>query len=124
MGFLPGDIMAAEVSAMDESMLEELVEGILSLMRDQVISIILFGSVARGTNTPESDIDIALILRNKMNAETESMLSAFTADIGLKHDKLLSIVDIEEEFFLAWKDVIPFYANVEREGIVLWKKAA
>ena len=109
---------------MDKNMLEELVDGILSLMRDQVVSIILFGSVARGTNTPESDVDIALILRGKMNAETESRLSAFTADIGLKHDKLLSIVDIEEDFFLAWKEVIPFYANVEREGVVLWKKAA
>jgi len=116
--------MTAEVSSMDKNLLEELVEGILSLVRDQVVSIILFGSVARGTNTPESDIDIALILRGKMNAETESRLSAFTADMGLRHDKLLSIVDIEEEFFLAWKEVIPFYANVEREGIVLWKKAA
>ena len=116
--------MAVEVREMDKNMLEELVDGILSLIRDQVVSIILFGSVARGTNTPESDVDIALILRGKMNAETESRLSAFIADIGLKHNKLFSIVDIEEEFFLAWKDVIPFYANVEREGVVLWKKAA
>lgn len=116
--------MAAEVSAMDKNMLEELVAGILSLVRDQVVRIILFGSVARGTDTPESDVDIALILRGKMDAEVASRLSAFAADVGLRHDKLLSIVDIEEEFFLAWKDVIPFYANVEREGIVLWKKAA
>ena len=107
-----------------ETMLEELVKGILSLMRDQIVSIILFGSAARGTNTSESDIDIALILRRKIDAEKKSKLSAFTADIGLKYDRLLSIVDIEEDFFLAWKDVIPFYANVEREGIVLWKQAA
>ena len=123
MGFLPGDIMAAEVSAMDESMLEELVEGILSLMRDQVISIILFGSVARGTNTPESDIDIALILRGKMSAETESQLLDLTVDLDLKYDTVLSVVNVDEDFFLKWKKAIPFYRNVEKEGIVLWKAA-
>ena len=107
-----------------EDMLDELVRGLLSLMRGQIVSIILFGSVARGTDTPESDIDIALILRGKISAETESRLSTFTADVGLKYDRLLSVVDIDEDFFLAWKDVIPFYANVEKEGIVLWKQAA
>ena len=104
-------------------MFEELVKGILALMQGQVMSIILYGSVARGTDTPESDIDIALIIRGAMDAETESKLSKFTTDMNLKYDKVFSVIDIEEDFFLKWKRAMPFCRNVEEEGIVLWKAA-
>lgn len=108
---------------MDKNMFSELVDGILSLMREQVVRIILYGSVARGTDTPESDVDIALILHGKMSAETKSGLLDLIVELNLKYDKVLSVVDIDEEFFLTWKNAIPFYGNVEREGIVLWKAA-
>ena len=104
-------------------MSEELVNGILTLMQGQVMSIILYGSVARGTDTPESDIDIALIIRGIMDDETEMGLSRFTTDMNLKYDKVFSIIDIEEDLFLKWKRAMPFCRNVEEEGIVLWKAA-
>ena len=44
---------------MEKSVLNELVEGILSIMEDRIVRIVLYGSVARGTNTEESDIDVA-----------------------------------------------------------------
>ena len=105
------------------AMLAEFVDGILSFMREQVVSIILYGSVARGTDDPGSDVDIELILRGKMNAETESRLTDLSVNLDLKYDVVLSVVDVTEEFFLKWKDLIPFYTNVEKEGIVLWKAA-
>lgn len=45
---------------MEKSVLNELVEGILSIMEDRIVRIVLYGSVARGTNTEESDIDVAI----------------------------------------------------------------
>ena len=106
-----------------EPMFRELVDGILSFMREQVASIILYGSAARGTSTPDSDIDIALILRDKLNKETHSRLLDLIVDLNLKYDKLFSVANIDEDFFMKWKDAIPFYGNVEKEGIVLWKAA-
>lgn len=47
---------------MDQAMIEELVNGLKSIYADNLVSIILYGSVARGTNTEESDIDVAVIL--------------------------------------------------------------
>ena len=91
-----------EATATSE-MFKELVGGILALMHGRVVSIILYGSVARGTDTPESDIDIALIIRGTMDDETESRLSRFTTDMNLKYDKFFSIIDINEDFFLKWK---------------------
>ena len=115
--------LSVSVKSLVPGMFEELVNGILALMRGRVVSIILYGSVARGTDTPESDIDIALIIRGDMDAETESRLSGFTTDMNLKYDKVFSIIDINEAFFLKWKRAMPFCRNVEKEGIVLWKAA-
>lgn len=48
------------MSPVDEKILMELVDGILGIMKNRVISIILYGSVTRGTNTEESDVDVAI----------------------------------------------------------------
>ena len=38
---------------------EELINGLLEILDDKIESIILYGSVARGDSTAESDIDIS-----------------------------------------------------------------
>ena len=106
-----------------DEMFSELVDGLLSLMRDQVVSIILYGSVARGTDMPESDIDIVLITRSGLDTDTDRALSALVAEMDLKHSVVFSVVDIEESFFLKWRKAMPFCRNIEEQGIVLWKAA-
>ena len=56
---------------MEQMVLGELVEGILSILESQVIRIVLYGSVARGTNTAESDVDIALLLNGNLSREID-----------------------------------------------------
>lgn len=63
----------------------ELIEELKDIFNEKLISIILYGSVAKGTDTDESNVDIAIILK--------------------------------------WEDVLPFYKNVKRDGVVLWKVA-
>ena len=91
---------------MDQDMANELVNGFLSVMPGRLNQIILYGSVARGSSSKDSDIDIALIVKDKLDGDTEDRLSDFIVDR-----------------FTAWKMVIPFYQNVSREGVVLWKAA-
>ncbi|HJC64580.1 MAG TPA: nucleotidyltransferase domain-containing protein [Candidatus Blautia merdavium] len=92
-------------------------------MDNRLVSIILYGSVARGTNTEESDVDIALIMHGKLDFDTEDKLSDFIVDMNLKYDKVFSVIDIDIAHFRKWINVLPFYQNVEREGVVLWKAA-
>ena len=108
---------------MQDSMYEELVRGLLDILPTQTVRIVLYGSTARGTAGPESDIDIALFLSSRMDAGQEERLSGLIADMNLKYDKVFSVVDIHQETFVKWLEVTPFYQNVEREGIVLWKAA-
>ena len=108
---------------MEQMVLGELVEGILSILESQVIRIVLYGSVARGTNTAESDVDIALLLNGNLSRETEDKLSDLIVDLNLKYDIVLSVIDIDFEMFKKWEKVTPFYKNVNEEGVVLWKAA-
>ena len=73
---------------MEQMVLGELVEGILSILESQVIRIVLYGSVARGTNTAESDVDIALLLNGNLSRETEDKLSDLIVDLNLKYDTI------------------------------------
>ena len=82
---------------------------------------ILYGSYARGEETNESDVDIAIILLEKPDRETAKRMIDCVASCELRCDKVLSVIDIDYEKFNRWKDTLPFYRNILRDGIVLWK---
>lgn len=106
-----------------KNILSELVNGIVKIVENKLVRIILYGSVARGTNTEESDVDIALLMHGGLDFDTEDRLSDFIVDMNLKYDRVFSVIDIDIEHFQRWIKALPFYQNVEREGIVLWKAA-
>ena len=43
--------------------------------------------------------------------------------LDLDNDVVIATTIIEKNQFDAWKDVLPFYKNINREGIQLWKAA-
>ena len=54
------------MKGLDEKITDELVAGILNVIEEKVTRIVLYGSVARGTDTKESDVDVALLLTKSM----------------------------------------------------------
>jgi predicted nucleotidyltransferase len=110
-------------SIMNDNIRRELVDGIINTLGNMVISIILYGSVARGTDLESSDVDIAVLLNGELNPTLEDQLSDFIVDMNLEYDKVFSVIDISIDRFKEWEKILPFYQNVSREGIVLWKAA-
>lgn len=108
---------------MEQEVYMELVESVLNIMGDRVVRIMLYGSAARGTALEDSDVDIALLVNESMDSEMEDKLSDIIVDMNLKYDKVFSVIDIEFEKFCKWGNVMPFYQNINKEGIVLWKAA-
>ena len=108
---------------MEEKIQTEFVLGILRILDKRLLKIVLYGSVAKGTETEESDIDIALIMYGKLDSDTEDKLSDFVVDMNLKYDKVFSVIDIDIDHFRTWMKALPFYQSVEKEGIVLWTAA-
>ena len=102
---------------------EELVQGLTEIFQKNMSAIILYGSVARGDATDESDIDIAIIIKDEMDNQTKSRFISWAADIDIRHERVFSIVDIKEENMKKWERTLPFYQNIRKEGIVLWRAA-
>ena len=107
---------------LDKELVGKIVDGVRGAYGDNLISIILYGSVARNTATQESDIDIALIIY-KDNKNMYNDWKNIVVDLDLEYDQVISTALIEKAKFEKWKRVIPYYKNIEREGIVLWKAA-
>lgn len=95
-----------------------------SIYGKTILEVILYGSFARGTQTEESDVDIALILSGKpARSLTDAMIDCVAAH-ELNCGRVLSVIDIDVGKFDRWGDVLPFYRNIRNEGVVLWKAAA
>lgn len=105
------------------SLKEELIRGLLHIFTDNIVAIILYGSVARDENSPESDIDIAIIVKDHMDAATREQFIKWAAEMDLRYDRVFSIVDILEENMNKWGKILPFYQNVQKEGVILWRAA-
>lgn len=106
-----------------EEMTKEIINGLTSIFNEDIERIILYGSVARKEETPESDVDIAIIVKKKMDETNSKQFIAWAADLDLKFNKVFSIIDIQEDVMKKWGDVLPFYKNIKKEGIILWKAA-
>ena len=82
-------------------------------------NVILYGSYARGDYDEESDIDV-MIMVDMSREELEKYrrtINNFCADLDLQYSVLLSSKLQSKPFFNEWKNVLPFYQNVEKEGI-------
>ena len=106
----------------DTEMFDDIVNGILSVMGDDVLKIILYGSVARGDNTWESDVDIAVITSRHYDWKDREKIYDGLYEYDLKYDTIFQIVPIEKEHFYGWLFDLPFYYNIDEEGIILWTK--
>lgn len=110
-------------------MQDEKLKMILSLVLQQVKLIvgddlsetILYGSYARGDYDVESDIDIALIidLERRQVQMFRGALVEVISKMNMDYDVLFSIQCIPKNDFEQYKNDLPFYRAVDREGVRL-----
>ena len=107
--------------------LKETVTDMITELRDiygnRLSRVVLYGSYARGTQTEESDVDIAVLLNGKPTKTVTDAMIRCVASHELECGKILSVIDIDAEKYDQWKDVLPFYRNIQNEGRVLWQAA-
>lgn len=106
-----------------ETALKELVPGLREIYGDLIDSIVLYGSTARGTQTDESDVDVAILLHAGATKEMREQMLDLVVDLELACGKVLSVLCIDYEKFVEWKDTLPFYKNIRKDGVVLWQAA-
>ncbi len=103
------------------SLLKEMSARLKFLYKKDLKAVVVYGSYARGTQTEDSDIDVALMITSSIK-ERRNLMVAIVSEYELLIGKTISAIEIEEDKYNKWKDVMPFYKNVRKEGIVLWKQ--
>ncbi len=83
---------------------------------DKIVRIILFGSVARGDDGKDSDIDILIV--SDYWEEIDSIITDVVGDIVLDQQELISPHIMSVDRFNNTKDY-SFLTNVLEEGVVL-----
>ena len=89
-----------------------------SVYGDNIVAIYLYGSYARGNYSDESDIDITAIVKGD-RLELQNKLKKIwniSADIGLENDVIVSPTVIPFEEFEEYKQTLPYYMNIWKEG--------
>ncbi len=85
---------------------------------DNLVELIVYGSVARGDYTPNSDIDLLLITKDKR--KTKELFSDFRANLFAKFGILISAIYVsQDDFYFSFN---PLYETIKKEGITVWKR--
>lgn len=91
---------------------------------ENLSSIILYGSYARGDYRENSDVDIMILtqLQDEEIKKIGTTIYDLAYDIELEYDIHISVIIKNREQFEYWEDTLPFYKNVRKEGIVIFEK--
>lgn len=106
-----------------ENAIQEFVNKVNELLGDRVKRIVLYGSYARGDFNDSSDIDIMILtdLTDDEIIEYRDNISDIAYDIEWDNnfDIYLSPLLKNLDKFNYWLEALPFYMNVQKEGVVL-----
>jgi predicted nucleotidyltransferase len=82
--------------------------------------IIVFGSVARGEATEESDLDVLVVTETPMSYKDETAIFDITFFVNMEHDTNISVVVTPKEKWSSpvWS-LLPLYQAIDREGIAV-----
>ena len=101
--------------------IQEFIKQIQKLLGMRLKKVILYGSYARGDYNQQSDVDIMILtdLSFEEIEEYRDKISDIAYDIELNTGIILSPVIKNIEKYNSRISFVPFYKNVEREGVVL-----
>ena len=99
-----------------KSLISDIKNILKELYGDNLVKIILFGSFARNEATFDSDIDIAVVLHDKVNQSEElDRLHNTTYHLALEYGELISFYPVSEDEIqdTQW----PLHYHIQEEGI-------
>lgn len=106
-----------QLAEKDRNAVLEFTNRVKKLVRDNLVSVALFGSKITGNDTPESDIDI-LVLVNKLSSEEKNAILDLAFEVNLKNDVYISPRIISRDIFEhpVWK-LTPFIISLKTKGV-------
>jgi len=89
---------------------------------DNLLEVVLFGSVARGEETPKSDVDVCVLLKNS-DLERRDAIMTLACDLFDEsfYEVAISPVIYTEDYLNA--HTTGLMVNIAKEGILLYEQA-
>ena len=112
--------MVKTMADMDlQTIIKQFADETRRILQENVLEEYLFGSFAKDTQTPESDIDILIIVRS-FSPEMQYRISELASDYSLNHDVLISPIVRDVNSWEMHKNYNTlFYQEIENSGIRL-----
>ncbi|MBR0173118.1 MAG: nucleotidyltransferase domain-containing protein [Lachnospiraceae bacterium] len=104
-----------------DALLKDIYDSMQTIFGNKMKAVILYGSYARGDYDAESDVDIAVLVDSDRESLSQyhqalvKQMSRFMMD----YDRLVSLTDIPASDFDAYRNILPFYRNIDAEGVRL-----
>lgn len=99
--------------------IEAFVEALRRDVDSRLLLLVLFGSRARGDDSPDADIDFLVVTEGEPR-EFDRRLSTLTSALGIEHNVLLNTLLFSRE---RWSDFAQrqaaFWQNVQRDGMLM-----
>ena len=91
------------------------------IIGDSLKKVIVYGSYARGDYNENSDIDIMILttLSDDEIRKVENAIYDIAFDFQMDYLVDISVIVKNEEQFQYWLGALPFYDNVQKEGVVI-----
>ncbi|MBN1873856.1 MAG: nucleotidyltransferase domain-containing protein [Anaerolineae bacterium] len=101
------------------SIIQQFIRDVRLMLQDNLIASYLFGSYARDTAMPQSDIDI-LLLVHILTPDIRRQISALASDYALDYDVCISPILKDQQVWAQnqYYDTL-FYQEIVRDGILL-----
>jgi predicted nucleotidyltransferase len=107
------------LTAAEQAALTRFKAALQALLGDNLVSLRLFGSRARGEGTDESDLDVLVLVHRKDPTLCRRIVDA-ALDVDLAYDtNVAPAIFTTSEYDLNREYRTPFYRNVEAEGRAL-----
>lgn len=91
------------------------------ILGKHLLQVILYGSYARGDYHEDSDIDILFITNLSESEQYDYLmqLSDLAFEYEMRHGVHISPVIENDAKYTYWRDTLPFFINVEKEGVAI-----
>ena len=119
------DELRLEVPDNIQEYLNIYVQELKKIYKDYLQQVILYGSYARGDYSEDSDIDVMILLKmSDMHIKDYSNeLMDITYEFNLNYNLEINPIAKDKIEFEKWNETYPFYANIKRDGVMLYEVA-
>lgn len=97
-----------------------LMQAMLNILQKNFRSMVIYGSKARGDFTPDSDIDIFVLVKKISRMQRKQIYEALL-DLELEYDTRISLIFYSEPEYQKNIQMKSFFIeNIEKEGVEIW----